>query len=81
MAQAVAERVQEEQYAEEEAVGGPQMLESLQVRFLEGWGGPEAHRGPGLAAPDAGCDRLPLQELGVPAADIKKLKEGGEQSR
>lgn len=47
MAQAVAERVQEEQYAEEEAVGGPQMLDSLQVRSLERWGGPGTHRGPG----------------------------------
>lgn len=32
MAQAVAEHVQEEYAAEEEAVGGPQMLDALQVR-------------------------------------------------
>ncbi|KAL4442072.1 hypothetical protein ABPG77_011333 [Micractinium sp. CCAP 211/92] len=46
MAQAVAEHVEQQEYVEEEAAGGPQPLEAL-------------------------------QELGVQAGDIKKLKEGG----
>ena len=46
MAQAVAEHVQEEQYAEEEGVGGPQALDALQVGISIAWTGPGRAGGP-----------------------------------
>lgn len=95
MAQAVVERVEQQEYAEEEAAGGPQPLEALQVGRSSLWlrrRRRASSKGPGCAGcqqltPPGGptlwlleapCRRHPLQELGVQAGDIKKLKEGGE---
>lgn len=79
MAQAVAEHVQEEQYAEEEGVGGPQALDALQVGIPIVWTGARARRGTGWQRLTPSAPGCPLQELGVPAGDIKKLKEGGAE--
>ena len=61
-----------QQQVQEEEQAGPYPIEQLQVRlcFI-------LREAPEWQAHTANCQATRPQELGVPAADIKKLKEGG----